>query len=100
MATAEHSFRAGDTVKHHPTGETWHLAAVNKTCVLPSGWPETIAYAVDCELVMAATDEEHEQEVRQWADVYKHIPYDCRAQENWRIIERRHEAECKQMERV
>lgn len=53
--------RAGDTVKHGPTGETWYLggADMKRDEVYPCGWPETIAKASDCTLVKAATDEEH-----------------------------------------
>jgi hypothetical protein len=52
-------FRAGDTVKHGPTGETWLLACdQEREDVLPAGWPETLAKASDCTLVEAATDEQ------------------------------------------
>lgn len=50
-------FRAGDVVKHGPTGETWVLAndeEVNR--VSPCGWPCCLAEASDCTLVEAATD--------------------------------------------
>ncbi len=53
--------RAGDTVKHGPTAETWYLggADMERDEVYPCGWPETIAKASDCTLIKAATDEEH-----------------------------------------
>lgn len=56
--------KAGDSVLHKPSGETWFVLGVNykagKLCV--AGWPPTIANIVDCELVEKAerqlTDEE------------------------------------------
>lgn len=99
MATAAKKFRAGDTVRHKPTGETWHVAAVERGHVMPAGWPETIAFSDDCELVKAATDDEHEREVESWAANYRHIPHDCRAAANWRIVEARRAAECNQLMR-
>ncbi|HEX4347581.1 MAG TPA: hypothetical protein VHZ73_08410 [Vicinamibacterales bacterium] len=53
------TFRAGDTVKHTPTGEMWILACDQEdNKVLPAGWPESLAKATDCALVEAATDAE------------------------------------------
>lgn len=53
------AFRAGDTVKHQPSGEVWMLACdQSHGDVLPAGWPETLAKATDCELVESATDDE------------------------------------------
>ena len=38
------SFRAGDHVKHAPTGEEWELACDEERGeVMPSGWPMGIA---------------------------------------------------------
>lgn len=55
------TFRAGDQVRHRPTGEDWLIAAVlpNGTDVMPYGWPATIAKAADCTLLKDASDEEH-----------------------------------------
>jgi hypothetical protein len=53
------TFRAGDVVKHMPSGETWTLAYGEGRDVSAMGWPESIARAADCELVEAASDEEH-----------------------------------------
>lgn len=57
--TTENSgFRAGDVVKHRPTGETWRLAVDQFSDeVSPLGWPETIAKAEDCELVEASDED-------------------------------------------
>lgn len=53
------TFKAGDTVKHGPTGETWVLACdQDRREVLPAGWPETVAKAEDCVLVESASDTE------------------------------------------
>ncbi len=45
--------KAGDTIKHIQTGETWLVAAVcNQTkMLLCCGWPESMAPWSDCELV-------------------------------------------------
>jgi hypothetical protein len=48
---ATRAFKAGDTVKHGPTGETWLLIRV-----VPGGWPATMAHASDCALVSPIED--------------------------------------------
>ena len=55
------TFRAGDVVRHHPTGEEWVVAATNPATseLVCCGWPETIAPFSSCTLVKAATDDEH-----------------------------------------
>lgn len=62
-------FRAGDVVRHRPSGETWVLAyaAAERNEVSACGWPESIAKADDCVLVEAATDEKHEEMLRRHA---------------------------------
>ncbi len=52
-------FRAGDRVRHGPSGERWLLACDEREdgSVYPCGWPETRAMASDCSLVQATTDE-------------------------------------------
>lgn len=51
-------FRAGDSVRHAPTGETWLLAADERNGeVVCAGWPESLAKTKDCALVRAADDE-------------------------------------------
>lgn len=56
------TFRAGDAVKHGPTGETWVLAAdQHGDDVVCAGWPESIAKAADCTLVEAATDDQRRE---------------------------------------
>ena len=61
-------FRAGDIVKHGPSGEEWQLGAVGMWAgveeVVPLGWPAGIAKASDCTLVDAVGDEEHAAIVR------------------------------------
>ncbi len=62
-------FRAGDKVKHAPSGETWVLACDQVGDeVHPTGWPESIAQAKDCTLVVAATDEERLDKLKSVAD--------------------------------
>ncbi len=60
MPTHEgHTIRAGDAVKHGPTGQTWLVATDEERGeFMAAGWPETLAYAKDCTLDTAATDEE------------------------------------------
>ena len=60
--------KAGDVVKHRPTGETWLLAYAEGGRVSACGWPESIAEEADCELVKACSIEEHEAMLREWAD--------------------------------
>ncbi len=60
--------KAGDTVKHIPTGETWLLACAERGEVFPCGWPETIAKEADCELVEACGSEEELSMLKKWAN--------------------------------
>lgn len=55
--------RAGDIVKHRPSGETWTIAAVSSklNMLSPAGWPESLAEIADCDVVQLATDEEHQE---------------------------------------
>lgn len=63
-------FRAGDTVKHGPSGETWGLACdEDHGEVVCCGWPETQAQASDCTLVEAASDEERAETLRSVAAI-------------------------------
>lgn len=53
--TTPRTFKAGDTVKHGPTGETWFLLEDEKDGhVRPAGWPVSRARADDCTLVEEA----------------------------------------------
>lgn len=61
------TIQAGDTVKHGPTGEEWVLLGVNKeknrVCV--AGWPPSMAYLSDCELIVKGNGiTEHERQYR------------------------------------
>lgn len=50
-------YRAGDVVKHQPSGEEWLLACDEEDgLVVCCGWPESMARARECSLVTAATD--------------------------------------------
>jgi hypothetical protein len=54
---APRPFRAGDTVLHAPSGETWLLACdEDGGRVVACGWPESLVPASECSLVEAATD--------------------------------------------
>lgn len=60
-------FRAGDAVKHKPTGHTYSVGAVDEQGnVYPNGWPPGYVRESDCELDEAATDEEHAKAVLEW----------------------------------
>jgi len=74
------AFRAGDTVFHEPTGETWILAVDQfGNRVSPCGWPETIADAADCELKVAASDDERAEQLRRSSEIQE--PHDVRRRE-------------------
>ena len=61
------TFRAGDVVKHSPTGEIWTLANDEENNrVSPCGWPRCWAEAADCALVEAATDEQRIEMLARW----------------------------------
>ena len=53
--------KAGDSVLHKPSGETWLVASISpdENDLTASGWPETEAPVSDCELKRRATPEEH-----------------------------------------
>jgi hypothetical protein len=75
-------FRAGDSVAHAPSGETWVLATDQVgDDVVCAGWPESIARAADCTLVRAASDDERLKMLR---DVAK----DCAGQMRGRWAQR------------
>ncbi len=63
------AFRAGDTVKHGPSGETWTLAIDERNGhVYWCGWPpDGSGKASDCTLVEATTDEARVEILRQVA---------------------------------
>lgn len=52
------TFKAGDRIKHVPSGEEWIVACDEENGdVICCGWPETIAKWSDCVLEEAATPE-------------------------------------------
>lgn len=53
--------RAGDIVAHEPSGEEWVAARVTDDHIYPAGWPPCRADILDCSLVKACTDEEHQK---------------------------------------
>ena len=61
-------FRAGDIVRHGPTGEEWTLANDEENGrVSPSGWPETMAEAKDCRLIEPASEIDRIHALQAWA---------------------------------
>lgn len=70
--------RAGDTVKHRPSGETWSVAYVKGEWLAWCGWPPGEAKVTDCELVESCSDAEHREMLEKWAAI-KCEPWDNRA---------------------
>lgn len=66
-------FRAGDHVKHGPSGEEWELACDEERGeVMPSGWPMCIAKAEHCTLIKSATDEKRAEVLKSWSEQRGH----------------------------
>jgi hypothetical protein len=51
--------RAGDTVLHRPSGETWIAGRVTGERLTPFGWPRSIARVADCEVIERCNDARH-----------------------------------------
>lgn len=61
-------YRAGDVVRHLPTGETWCLAIDEEQgYVQPSGWPHYMARTKEVRLIKKASDEARLSTLRSWA---------------------------------
>ncbi len=60
-------FRCGDRVLHRPSGETWVVAYVDGNDLAWCGWPDGLARTSDCDLVKAASDEDHLRLLREVA---------------------------------
>lgn len=61
-------FRAGDVVKHEPSGEEWLLATdEGNGLVWTQGWPESLEEVDELSLVEAATDDERLKALRVFA---------------------------------
>lgn len=58
-AGGDSPFRAGDSVLHGPSGETWVVAYVDGEYMAWCGWPEGEAQVRDCTLVTAVSDTDH-----------------------------------------
>lgn len=54
----EQKIDTGDTVLHHPTGETWLVAGVDGEWISWCGWPEGKGQLSDCVLIDKATKKE------------------------------------------
>lgn len=53
------AYRAGDSVKHGPSGESWIVAYDDGTWLAWCGWPPGEAKSADCTLLEAVSDAEH-----------------------------------------
>lgn len=51
--------RAGDCVRHRPTGEKWRVAYVRGDHLAWCGWPPGEALVSDCDILELCSDEEH-----------------------------------------
>lgn len=61
-------YRAGDVVRHLPTGETWCLAIDEEQgYVQPGGWPHYMARPKEVRMIRKATDEQRLSTLRSWA---------------------------------
>lgn len=56
--------RAGDHVKHLPTGEEWVVAYVDGDDLAWCGWPDGLARVSDCVLTFEVNDAGH----RKWLE--------------------------------
>jgi len=73
---------AADVVRHGPTGEKWILACdQDRGEVMPCGWPMSIAFAKDCELVKSATEDERAAMLKTWAE-----KRDSKSSRDWRTL--------------
>lgn len=65
------TMRAGDRVRHLPSGEKWILSTNPEDGDITwYGWPEGWAKESDCVLVRACTDEEHRKALEEWGAVW------------------------------
>lgn len=80
------NIRAGDTVRHVPSGETWLVAAVCAPFVYCAGWPLSIAALHEVEVVARCDDAAHEQMLWDCAAIDGGDP---RRSAAWREIEAR-----------
>jgi hypothetical protein len=68
--------RAGDTVYHRPSGESWTVAYCDGEWLAWCGWPAGEAKISDCELKKSCSDDQHRDILEQWAEIYKRGRYD------------------------
>ena len=60
--------RAGDCVRHRPTGEKWRVAYVRGDHLAWCGWPPGEALVSDCDILELCSDEEHASALASWAN--------------------------------
>lgn len=70
----ERVIKAGDSVLHKPSEETWVVAAISPDGkeFAACGWPETIAQLSDCELKRKASPEEQRKTLLSAAEAKNH----------------------------
>ncbi|MBL1176827.1 hypothetical protein [Pantanalinema sp. GBBB05] len=59
----EMNIQAGSSVYHKPTGEEWFILGVSGDRVCVGGYPPTIAYIADCEVLPEPIKELSESEL-------------------------------------
>lgn len=86
--------RAGDTVKHRPSGETWLVACVTDDgAFFACGWPETRAQQSDADVIEEASDEECLDVLRRFTAMRDTSSRASWARENLRAITLREAAQ-------
>lgn len=60
---SKHILRAGDHVRHIPSGRAWVVVWANYETgyLVPAGWPPGQAKIADCEVLRVASDAEHQE---------------------------------------
>lgn len=68
--SSEVPVKAGDSVRHRPSGESWLVAAVspNGAELVCCGWPETIAKVGDCEVIERCSEPSREEMIERCKD--------------------------------
>ena len=83
--------KAGDTVKHIPSGETWVLAVgpfdmIGGLFIMACGWPEEMVPFSRVELVKSCSDSECEEMLYKWSEMRRE-----NGRIDWRTLEARNQ---------
>lgn len=89
--------KPGDKVYHRPSKETWRVAAVCGGELSPMGWPESIVYVADCDLLESCPDSASMEVIEKWGRMGKP---DWRCWKNFDILEERDAVQCSEVMRI